>query len=542
MRSEHTFARTGGVERLLALEVPDWPVVAAGRPPQQAAAVVAANQVVAVTAAGRAEGVREGLRRREAQRRCPELTVVAADVGRDARAWEAAVGAAEAFTPKVEVTGPGRLALATRGPSRYFGGDRRLGQRLAAAVEAVLGLGGGACRVGVADGRFAATLAAAPPSLAGGGDDPVRVVPPGTSAAFLQPLPVATLRRPELADLLVRLGLRTLGDLAALPPATVLARFGPDGQEAWRLARGLDRTPLAVRTPPPDLTVAAELDPPADRVDTAAFVGKALADELHARLAEAALVCSLVAVEAETDHGDSLVRRWRHEDPTGHHHGALDAGAIADRVRWQLDGWLAGGAATPLPAARASGGICVLRLTAEEVHPDQGRQLGLWGGSAAADDRVARSLARLQGLLGPEAVVTAVLVGGRDPAAQVRLVPWGDPRPAGDRRPPPWPGSLPGPSPALVHRPPRRADVRDTDGKPVTVTGRGSVSGLPGGLSIAGGPWLPVTAWAGPWPVEERWWDDRGRRCARFQLVLAGGDAHLVVRERGRWWVEATYD
>ncbi len=529
-------------ERLLVAEVPDWPVIAAGCPPEQAAVVVAANQVVAASPAARAEGVTPGLRRREAQRRCPEVVVVAADLGRDARAWEPAVAAAEAFTPGVEVMGPGRLALATRGPARYFGGDGALGTRLVVAVESAVGRRG--CRVGVADGRFAATLAAAGRSVAGGDEDAVRVVPPGASEAFLRPWPVATLDRPPLADLLVRLGLRTLGDLAALPPATVLARFGPEGQEAWRLARGLDRAPLAVRTPPPDLVVAAELDPPAERVDTAAFVGKALADELHARLADHALACTRVAIAAETEHGEGLVRRWRHE-------GRLDAGAIADRVRWQLEGWLAAAplpaarAATPPPAARPSGGISLLRLSAEEVHPDHGRQLGLWGGSAVADDRVARSLARLQGLLGPEAVVTAVLGGGRDPAAQVRLVPWGDPRgerPAGRRAPPPWPGRLPGPSPALVHRPPQPAEVCDADGQPVAVTGRGSVTGAPGGLAIAGGPRLAVTAWAGPWPVEERWWDDRGRRCARFQLVLATGETHLVVRERGRWWVEATYD
>lgn len=53
---------------------------------------------------------------------------------------------------------------------------------------------------------------------------------------------------------------------------------------------------------------------------------------------------------------------------------------------------------------------------------------------------------------------------------------------------------------------------------------------------------MEVTAWAGPWPVEERWWDPGGRRRARFQMSVATGAAYLVVREKGRWWVEATYD
>ena len=105
----------------------------------------------------------------------------------------------------------------------------------------------------------------------------------------------------------------------------------------------------------------------------------------------------------------------------------MTAGAIAERVRWQLDGWLSSGAATA--------GLTLLRLTPDEVKPDHGRQLGFWGGSAAADDRAARALARIQGMLGPEGVVTAVVGGGRDPAGQVRLVPWGDPREPGLARP-----------------------------------------------------------------------------------------------------------
>jgi protein ImuB len=52
-----------------------------------------------------------------------------------------------------------------------------------------------------------------------------------------------------------------------------------------------------------------------------------------------------------------------------------------------------------------------------------------------------------------------------------------------------------------------------------------------------------VVAWAGPWPVEERWWNpDSTRRLARFQLVGADGNAWLLLVEDGRWWTEARYD
>ena len=171
------------------------------------------------------------------------------------------------------------------------------------------------CRVGVADGRFTAGLAARAAQAAGTRPGPVMVVPPGSSPAWLAPQPVGALGSEfeALSDLLVRLGIRTLGDLAALPGPSVLGRFGVTGAIARNLAGGHDDRLLAARPPPPDLAVTAELDPPAERIDTAAFVAKALADELHERLAALGLACTMVAIEAETEHGEQLVRRWRHE-------------------------------------------------------------------------------------------------------------------------------------------------------------------------------------------------------------------------------------
>ena len=83
----------------------------------------------------------------------------------------------------------------------------------------------------------------------------------------------------------------------------------------------------------------------------------------------------------------------------------------------------------------------------------------------------------------------------------------------------------------------------DASGTPVGVTSRSLLTGTPTRLSIAGGPWEDVASWSGPWTADERWWDSRAhRRVARFQMVLHRGAAHLVTLERGRWWIEATYD
>ena len=538
------------VTRTLVVWCPDWPVVATALPADQPVAVLASGRVLACSPVARIYGVEAGLRRRQAEARCPSLVVVDHDPGRDARAFEPVVAAIEAVAPRVEVTRPGVCSVATRGPARYFGGDEALAALVSGLVADVLGVAG-ACSVGVADGPFAAEQAARLGV----------VVPPGGTPTFLAPLPTATLVPSALAaeegaglvDLWGRLGVRTLGELAALPAPAVTARFGPAGAVAHRLARGLDERPLGARTPGPDLAVAAELDPPVDSVETAAFVAKTLADQLFVRLAEQGLAASRVGIEAETEHGEALARLWRLD-------GAHDAAALAQRVRWQLEGWLLGKGGTGDGAGEGAGdeggerptaGITLLRLVPDEVRPDGGRQQGFWGGEGKGAERAARALARLQGMLGHEAVVTAVVTGGRGPADQVRLVPWGDdrslPGPGPSRRDgrevPPWPGRLPPPAPATVHAEPCPAEVVDAGGAAVGVTGRARATAPPARLSIAGGPWADVAAWAGPWPVDERWWDSSDhRRRARWQVVTTTGAAHLLAVESGRWTVEATYD
>jgi protein ImuB len=181
----------------------------------------------------------------------------------------------------------------------------------------------------------------------------------------------------------------------------------------------------------------------------------------------------------------------------------------------------------------------------DEVVPATGRQLGFWGGDQAATDRAGRALARVQGMLGPEAVVTPVPQGGRTPGERLRWVPWGEPREP--RRPldgTAWPGVIPGPAPARVLDPPCPAELLDPSGEPVIVSGRGEVSAPPAHLRCAGlaGGGGPIDAVAGPWPHVVRWWaGPSGRRCVWWQ-VLVGHVACLVSVEAGRAALAAIYD
>ncbi len=514
-----------GLIRTLVARCDHWPVVALGHPLSEPVAVVAAGRVVAASPAARSHRVVPGLRLRTAAARCADLVVRERDPAAEARAFEPVVAVLDDVTPEVEMSGPGTCAFAARGPSRYFGGDGALAGMVLARVAQALGGRTGA-RVGIADGPFTAAVAA---ELA----DPACIVEPGGSAAFLAPLPVRMLGLPELSDTLVRLGIATLGAFADLPATDVLARFGTEGRRAQCLAAGADERPLAPRAPPADWSVSTEIDPPADRADQVAFCARSLAEQLHRRLEGAGMSCVRVAVEAETVDGGKLVHLWRLA-------GGLTAADIADRVRRLLDARLAG------PGAfRPSGGIVRLTLIGDEVTPAQGRQLGFWGGEAEADERATRVAARLSGRLGIDAVRVPERRGGRHPDEQFALVPAAsvdlrDRRLVVDDRP--WPGRLPPPSPSRLLPAPWPAEVQDASGAAVQVDGRGSLSAPPARLQI-GGRSSPVVAWAGPWPIEERWWDiGKRRRCARLQLLTGDGPACLAVLDRDRWQVTAIWD
>jgi protein ImuB len=521
--------------RVLVVWCPDWPVVAAraeaegATAPGQApapAAVLTRSAVVACNAAARAEGVRRGMRRRDAQARCPELVLLPDNPDRDAREFEPVLAAVEMLRPGVAPLRPGLLAI--RAPGRFYGGEEHAAAIIA---EHLVATGVWDCRIGIADDLFSAEQAARLAEVQGW-----RVVPESGSAAFLRDLPVEVLHDADLVGLLQRLGLRHLGDLAALPARDVLTRFGAYGAKVHRLARGVDPVEPATRTPPPDLAREVPFEPPLASVEAVCFSVRRTAEEFVGSLADRGLVCTAVRIEAEGDD----VRRSVISRRTWVHSRWFAVADLVDRVHWQLQ---AGPAGVSVGAP-----VGLVRFVPETVEPAAAHADGLWGGDN--DERVDRGVARVQAMLGYDAVVVPVRQGGRSPVDRQALVPWGE-RATGLRPPElPWPGQVPPPAPTRVFAEPRATTVVGPAGQPVAVTERGGVTCEPARFAVPVSPggspgWQPVEAWAGPWPVDEQWWD-RGegaaRRVARFQVVGADGSAWLMRCDGDQWWTEAAYE
>ncbi len=521
--------------RTLVVWCPDWPVVAAEAAGRRPCAVVTRGAVVACNSSARSNGIRRGMRRRDAQSRCPELLLVDANPDRDVRAFEPVLAAVEALRPGVAPLRPGLLAI--RAPGRFYGGEE---QAAATIAQRLVEIGVWDVRIGVADDLFTAEQAARLAEV-----QSWKVVEAGRAGTFLSGLPIGVLDDADLVGLLRRLGLSTLGDLAALPARDVLTRFGAYGAKVHRLARGVDPVEPATRTPPPDLVSEVVFEPALVSVEAVSFSVRRTAEAFVARLADRGLVCTALRVEAEGEDAQRTLlssRSWVHS----RWFGAVD---VVDRVHWQLQ---ATPAANDVGYSMVGAPVGLVRFVPETVEPAAAHADGLWGGGT--DELIDRGVAKVQALLGYDAVVVPVRQGGRAPADRQVLVPWGE-RAWGLRAPDlPWPGGLPSPAPSRVFVEPWAAEVVGVNGQPVAVTERGLLTGVPTRFWIKQSHtgstpgWQPVDAWAGPWPVDEQWWevstkrDPRRGLVARFQIVGTDGLAWLMRCDAGQWWTEASYD
>jgi protein ImuB len=514
-----------GAPRVIAAWAPSWPVLAAGAALDEPAATVGAGRITAVTPVAAQAGVRVGMRARDAHRICPQLSAYRADPERAARAFEPVVCALEQAAAGVEVVRAGLCVLSAAGPVRYYGGEAQAAAILRdAAAEAESELGPVAIGVGIADGIAAAVLAARTDTL----------VPPGRSAEFLARFDLAALAALALTATLRRLGIGTLGQFAALPATSVATRFGAEGLRVHRLARGLEERDLAPRRPPRVIEAARTFEP-VPSIEPLLFAARGLAEQLHGELASLGLVCDRVEVEACTADGRASARWWRHE-------GALSARAVAERVRWQLEAWTQRNPQSFQidQHVETDEGFISLTLRPDGFRIATGTQADLLGESQRLPESTEAVIERLQDLLGFTHVTRPAPSGGRGPAQQIALVPFGEPEPE-PRGTGPWPGKVPYPAPAMVPSIPSPARLLDVHGNAVVVTARGEMPSPPAILEV-GGLRTEVAGYSQPWPVHERPWEEAGgRRYARVQVTTVDGLAYLLAAEGGSWFVLAGY-
>ena len=250
----------------------------------------------------RAYGVRSAMPSARARQLCPHAVFLAGRFGRYAEVSRSIHAVFAAYTPLVEGISLDEAFLDVTGSVRLFGPAERIAFEIRERIGAEPGL---ACSVGVAPVKFLAKLAseAAKPRADLRGTEPgagVMVIRPGEELAFLHPLPIESLWGvgPATATRLRRLGVTTVGELAAVPQESVEGVLGrAHGAHLAQLARGVDDR--AVEPDREVKSVSHEETYPVDRFERGELQDEVvrMADSVASRLRRAGLVGRTVTLK-----------------------------------------------------------------------------------------------------------------------------------------------------------------------------------------------------------------------------------------------------
>lgn len=455
--------------------------------------------------------------------------------------FEQVVRMMTAVSALVEVEPPATVLMAARGPARYFGGEEAVAGRLwsiGATVDA------GAFGVGIADTRFAALAAAHLSAMMRA----PRIVAPGATQAFLDPLDPQALSQVGVVsdgtvELLSRLGMRCCGDVRALGEVSLIERFGIEGRVIADLVSAREVHLFAGAAGEPDLSRAVDFEPAlSSHLEVVAATGECATRMLEA-VAATGRRCVRLLVECAATTGPSMSRIWVEQR-------GFTLATVLERLSCLLEGWM-------VPHDDGTwAGVERVRLVPLECREVDATQAVLWGGHEENIERVVRTLSLVMSQGAGVRASVPRWQGGRDVHEAYAWVPvhtvdltdtTASAKRVGNDHGAvrAWRGALPAPWPAWV--PARAAQVRvlDAEGVHVGVTGRHEFTAPPSSI-VVDGESATVERVAGPWPVEERWWDPRrARRHVRAQLLVRtahGSVVLLVSLENNTWKLMARYD
>ena len=461
---------------------------------------------------------------------------------------------AQRFSPRVAWVEPHALAIDLHGLERLFGAPRAIGEELRRAL-AKAGL---ETHVAVAATRTAARLLAharAGLTVVAPGDAvdealaalPIALLPcllgdepasgatgpgPRASARFYRTSPVQEIVKPRrrrghtpVSDLLLvfrRWGLRTLGDLAALPAPDLAARLGAQGPRLQALARGEDPAPLVPLVEDERFEATLALEWPIEGLEPLSFVLSRLCEPLCQHLERRGRAASVLHVELKLVTRTAWARRLELPAPM------KDPRTFRTLVLLDLE-------SNPPPAA-----IDAVTLRVDPT-PARTLQHSLLERARPKPEQVSTLVARLSALMGARRVGRPVLLDSHRPDAftmETFTGQDGGSSPHADHNHEGGKARLE-PEAQLIpalrrYRPPVPARVSVVDGRPVQV--RAARAGVAGGaIEMMAGPWRCSGEW---WALDAAWDHDE------WDVALAGGTICRLSRDRlkDRWYVAGVYD
>jgi len=337
-------------------------------------------------------GIALGMPLRQAHHICPDAVFVPLDRGRYDRAFDEVLEVLDGFSPVVEVDEPGRAFLDITGTERLFGTDEEAAERIGSEVLKRTGL---EPRVGIGCNRFVASMAAHTASR----EHPA-IIGKGGERESLRPLPSQMLPVSEKVrrrfDLL---GLRTIGQIAALPQDALADQFGLEGVLAYRLANGEDGRPLLSRKKPVDLEQELSSESSLDTIDALMAAMDKLLDKLVPALRERNQVCGQIRLCFYLEGAKSWRESLMLKAPTD------SKGEMMALLKHRLEN-------VQFPDSITGMNLCLTHLGGEEA-----KQMALVSGERARrEERLKRVARHLQGKFGKNQLKKVVQV---DPGSRI---------------------------------------------------------------------------------------------------------------------------
>jgi protein ImuB len=396
------------------------------------------------------------------------------------------------FSPRIEATSPDTVLFDVRGLGSLIGGPHEI----AFAIENRAGI---PVDIAIATDPDTAILAAR-------GIRGITVIAAGDEVAVLSRLPLNLLPgSPQTADLLDAWGIRTLGELAMLPPLGVAARLGPEGTYLQHLAQGGAGRQLRPIDEPLRFEDEIELDDPVELLEPLSFLLARLLNDLCSRLTRQALSTDEVRLVLTLENAPEHCCVLRLPVPIA------DATTLLKLLQLEL-------------SARSPGApVLKLRIELNPVKP-RVQQQGLFIARAPEPAKLEITLSRLCNLLGRENVGTPELLDTHRPDS-FRMNRFSVAACKADFAACPFEVLT-----LRRYRPPQIAQVRLVAEVPAHVVAA-AVTGK-------------VIAQAGPWRSSGDWWRSDPWDHSEWDIAVNGGGLYRLYEDlrTGRWFIEGNYD
>jgi len=412
---------------------------------------------------------------------------------------------AGAFSPRIEEHRQDTALLCSidiAGSKSLFGPPELLAQSLLQRVRSL----GISARVTVSDNFHAAACLAKGPMVRSA----IQIIPPQSKAEILSGLPLTVLDLTNMqTETFALWGIRTLGNLAALPEKELIARMGQDGKRLRQLACGEHPHLFQPVEPPFTLDERMELDAPVELMDSLLFIANMMMDQLILRAKARILALASLTITLTLDGGASHTRTVRPALPT------------TDKQLWikllHLD----------LQAHPPAASILAIALHAEPGSTSK-VQLGLFSPQLPEASRLDVTLARIRAIVGENNVGCAVLQDS-NALESFRMGPF---------------SVLSGESTVAASSQPR-ASMRVL--RPSEVASTTLQNGRPSIFYFRDRRYVVEHAY-GPWVVSGDWWAQTLWGCEQWDLVARSQDGSMLcccmMRDllENKWQMAALYD